>query len=107
MISNEEISNLYGEKFLNNLKENKFQAKMFIIKSGESYKNLKTLSERYDVAFQFGLDRNSIIIALGGGIGGDVSGFAAATRLREVSNIFRFQQHYYRWLIHLWEEKQE
>jgi len=78
VISNEEISNLYGEKFLNNLKDNKFQAKMFLIKAGESYKNLKTLSEIYDVAFEFGLDRNSIIIALGGGIVGDVSGFAAS-----------------------------
>ena len=64
VISNEEISNLYGEKFLNNLKDNQYQAKMFLIKAGESYKNLKTLSEIYDVAFEFGLDRNSIIIAL-------------------------------------------
>ncbi len=48
VISNEEISNLYGEKFLNNLKDNKFKAKMFLIKAGESYKNLKTLSEIYD-----------------------------------------------------------
>ena len=61
VISNEEISNLYGEKFLNNLEDNQFQAKMFLIKAGESYKNLKTLSEIYDVAFEFGLDRNSII----------------------------------------------
>ena len=44
VISNEEISNLYGEKFLNNLQDNKFQSKIFLIKAGESYKNLKTLS---------------------------------------------------------------
>jgi len=87
VISNEEISNLYGEKFLNNLKDNKFQAKMFLIKAGESYKNLKTLNEIYDVAFEFGLDRNSIIIALGGGIVGDISGFAAATWLRGIEYI--------------------
>ena len=87
VISNEEISNLYGEKFLNNLKDNKFQAKMFLIQAGESYKNLKTLSEIYDVAFEFGLDRNSTIIALGGGIVGDVSGFAAATWLRGIEYI--------------------
>ena len=87
VISKEEISNLYGEKFLNNLKDNKFQAKMFLIKAGESYKNLKTLSEIYDVAFEFGLDRNSIISALGGGSVGDVSGFAAATWLRGIEYI--------------------
>jgi len=84
VISNEEISNLYGEKFLNNLKDNQFQAKMFLIKAGETYKNLKTLSEIYDIAFEFSLDRNSIIIALGGGIVGDVCGFAAATWLRGI-----------------------
>ncbi len=82
VISNEEISNLYGEKFLNNLKENKFQSQIFLIKAGEPHKNLKTLNEIYNVAFEFGLDRNSIIIALGGGIVGDVSGLAAATWLR-------------------------
>ena len=51
VISNEEISNLYGEKFLSHLRDKKFQAKMFLIKAGESYKNLKTLSKIYDVAF--------------------------------------------------------
>ena len=87
VISNEEISNLYGEKFLNNLKDNNFKAQICLIKAGESHKNLKTLSEIYDVAFDFGLDRNSIIIALGGGIVGDVSGFAEATWLRGIEYI--------------------
>ncbi len=87
VISNEEISSLYGEKFLNHLKKNNFKAQIFLIKAGESHKNLKTLNEIYDVAFEFGLDRNSIIIALGGGIVGDVSGFAAATWLRGIDYI--------------------
>ena len=51
MISNEEISKLYGEKFLNHLKDNNFQAQIFLIKAGESNKNLKTLSEIYIFAF--------------------------------------------------------
>ncbi len=87
VISNEEISNLYGEKLLNYLRDDNFQAQLFLIKAGESYKNLTTLSEIYDVAFNFGLDRNSIIIALGGGIVGDVSGLAAATWLRGIEYI--------------------
>ena len=45
------------------------------------------MSEIYDIAFEFGLDRNSIIIALGGGIVGDESGFAAATWLRGIEYI--------------------
>ena len=87
IISNKEISNLYGEKFLKNLNDNNFRAQIFLIKAGESNKNLKTLSEIYDAAFEFGLDRNSLIIALGGGIVGDITGLAAATWLRGIDYI--------------------
>ena len=87
VISNKEISNLYGKKFLENLKENNFQAEILLIKEGESHKNLGTLSEIYNFAFEFGLDRNSLIIALGGGIVGDITGLAAATWLRGIEYI--------------------
>ena len=56
VISNKEISNLYGKKFLENLKENNFQAEILLIKEGESHKNLGTLSEIYNFAFEFGLE---------------------------------------------------
>ncbi len=87
VISNQEISILYGEKFLKNLKANNFQTELFLIKAGESYKNLETLSDIYNFAFEFGLDRNSLIIALGGGIVGDITGLAAATWLRGIEYI--------------------
>ena len=87
VISNEEISNLYGKNFLNDLKDNNFQVQIFLIKAGENHKNLKTLSDIYDAAFEFGLDRNSLIIAFGGGIVGDITGLAAATWLRGVDYI--------------------
>ena len=87
VISNAEISNLYGKNFLTNLKDNNFHAQIFLIKAGEAHKNLKTLSDIYDAAFEFGLDRNSLIIALGGGIVGDITGLAAATWLRGVDYI--------------------
>ena len=87
VISNKEISNLYNEEFLKNLKENNFQSQIFLIKSGESHKNMQTLSDIYNFAFEFGLDRNSLIIALGGGIVGDITGLAAATWLRGIEYI--------------------
>ena len=49
---------------------------------GEEYKNLETVSHLYDVAIGSRLDRTSFIIALGGGVVGDVAGFTAATFLR-------------------------
>lgn len=87
LITNKEISNLYGNTIINNLKNSKFQTKMFLIKEGETNKNLETLSKIYDAAFEFGLDRNSLIIALGGGIVGDITGLAAATWLRGIEYI--------------------
>ncbi len=87
VISNKEISDLYIEEFLKNLKDNNYQAKIFLIKAGELHKNLETLNEIYNVAFEFGLDRNSLIIALGGGIVGDITGLAAATWLRGIEYI--------------------
>ena len=87
IVSNKEISNLFCKKILNNLKKNNFHAEIFNIKAGESYKNLATLNDIYNAAFDFGLERNSLMIALGGGIVGDVTGFAAATWLRGIEYI--------------------
>ena len=87
IVSNKEISNLFGEKVLNSLKKYNFSANIFNIKAGESYKNLASLSDIYNTAFEFGLERNSLMIALGGGIVGDVTGFAAATWLRGIDYI--------------------
>ena len=87
VISNKEISDLYIEEFLKTLKGNNYQVQIFLIKAGELYKNVETLIEIYNFAFEFGLDRNSLIIALGGGIVGDITGLAAATWLRGIDYI--------------------
>ena len=86
-ISNKEISDLYIEEFLKPLKRNNYQVQIFLIKAGELHKNVETLIEIYNFAFEFGLDRNSLIIALGGGIVGDITGLAAATWLRGIDYI--------------------
>ena len=87
VISNKEISDLYIEEFLKPLKGNNYQVQIFLIKAGELHKNVETLIEIYNFAFEFGLDRNSLIIALGGGIVGDITGLAAATWLRGIDYI--------------------
>ena len=87
IVSNKEISVLFGKKLLNNLKKFNFSAEIFNIKAGESHKNLSSLNDIYNAAFTFGIDRNSIMIALGGGIVGDVTGFAAATWLRGIEYV--------------------
>ena len=87
IISNQEIANLFGNNLLENLQKHNYFAKIFIIKAGESYKNIDTLNEIYDEAFEYGMERGSLMIALGGGIVGDITGFASATWLRGLDYI--------------------
>src|SRR5699024_9349766 len=58
-----------------------------IISSGEQSKNIETYYKLQTEAIQNGLDRHSLIIALGGGVVGDLAGFVAATFLRGVDYI--------------------
>ena len=87
IISNKEISNLYGKIILKSLRSNNYFAEIFIIEAGETYKNIETLNKIYDAAFEYGLERGSLMIALGGGIVGDITGLAAATWLRGIDYI--------------------
>ena len=53
--------------------------------AGERYKTHTSIQKIYDAALGFGLERKSAMVALGGGVIGDMTGFAAATWLRGVS----------------------
>jgi len=59
----------------------------FSFEAGEKSKNLDIISEFYKFFIQKGLDRKSVLIALGGGVVGDMTGFAAATYMRGVKFI--------------------
>ncbi len=54
------------------------------IPDGEEYKSIETLKSIYDHLIEFGFDRKSYLLALGGGVVGDIAGFAAATYLRGI-----------------------
>ena len=55
-----------------------------LIADGERFKNLQTVGKIYDALIRLRADRSSALIAIGGGIVGDVAGFAAATYLRGI-----------------------
>jgi 3-dehydroquinate synthase len=57
---------------------------MVEIPDGEEYKSFETLKSIYDRLIEFGFDRGSLLLALGGGVVGDIAGFAAATYLRGI-----------------------
>jgi len=60
-------------------------AKSIVVPAGEEHKNLETISHLWKSFLQNGLDRKSTVIALGGGVIGDMTGFAAATYMRGIN----------------------
>ena len=85
VISNPEIFNYYGKAVVNSLGKAGFKVFFHLIPAGETYKNLDSISQVYDVALKHRLERSSTLLALGGGVIGDMTGFAAATWLRGIN----------------------
>jgi len=84
LISDRTVYKLYGEVVLQSLVEQGWQVEVLSIEPGEQSKTLDQAARLYDAAVEAGLDRNSPVIALGGGVPGDLAGFVAATYLRGV-----------------------
>ncbi|EQG75685.1 3-dehydroquinate synthase family protein [Clostridioides difficile DA00165] len=79
IVTDENIAKLYLDKVKNNLSESGFEIKSLILKSGEETKSFNTLPKIYDSLLDFKLTRKDLIITLGGGVIGDLGGFAAAS----------------------------
>lgn len=82
IVSNETVAPLYLEKTQSMLSGLKHEA--VILPDGEKYKNLEVLNQIYDGLLRNRFDRNTTVIALGGGVVGDMAGFAAASYQRGV-----------------------
>jgi len=85
LISNPEIFSHYGKTVISSLKTAGFEVYTHLIPAGEPHKKLASVQQIYDVALENRLERTSTFIALGGGVIGDMTGFAAATWLRGVN----------------------
>ncbi len=84
LVSDTTVYKLYGEDVINGLRKEGWQVSVALLKPGERAKSLKNADRLYDQAIGHGLDRSSPLIALGGGVVGDLAGFVAATYLRGV-----------------------
>ncbi|MFM7885945.1 MAG: 3-dehydroquinate synthase [Pseudanabaena sp.] len=84
IVSNPIIYKHYGEIVLNSLTDAGFDVAHLILPAGERFKNANSLQKIYDAALEHRLERSSAIVALGGGVIGDMSGYAAATWLRGI-----------------------
>ena len=81
VVTNPTVKKLYGKYF------EKARTYFAVIEDGEIFKNIKSYEKIIDKACEIGLERKDVIIALGGGVVGDIAGFVAATYLRGVDYI--------------------
>jgi 3-dehydroquinate synthase len=84
VITNETVGPLHAGPLLTSLREAGFEPTRIDIPDGEQFKTLDTVADLYDQLVEAKLDRRSPIIALGGGVVGDVAGFVAVSYLRGV-----------------------
>jgi 3-dehydroquinate synthase len=84
IVSNPVIYKHYGETVETSLSDAGFDVAHLILPAGERFKTANSLQKIYDAALAHRLERSSMIVALGGGVIGDMSGYAAATWLRGI-----------------------
>ena len=87
IVSNPTVFSLYGEQVSDSLKKAGFDVVTVTIPDGEEYKDLLWVQHIYDELLDHKLDRSSALVALGGGVIGDITGFAASTYMRGISYI--------------------
>ena len=87
VISDSNVAALYKWRVINSLSQEGFEVTTHVFPAGEESKNLNTIAEMYNTLANFGMTRKDIVVALGGGVTGDMAGFAAATYLRGIDFI--------------------
>ena len=84
IITDSHVSSLYGDEVMELLKGKCRKHVLFSFPAGEENKTLDTVKEIYTFLIREGFDRKDLLIALGGGVVGDIAGYTAATYLRGV-----------------------
>lgn len=84
VISNRKVFHLYGPRVVGSLEANNFRVTPWLMGDGERFKTLTTAEKALQVLGSASLERTDAVVALGGGVVGDLAGFAAATYLRGI-----------------------
>jgi len=84
VIADDHVASLYGTTLVKSLREADLTAEVFTFAQGEESKNLQTFTDLSRRLARAGFDRSDVLIALGGGVTGDLTGFIAASYLRGV-----------------------
>lgn len=84
IVSNPVVASLYADALAAGLSAEGLDAHTFTVPAGEEYKTLETVITIYAALLDARIDRSGVVVALGGGVVGDMAGFAAATYLRGI-----------------------
>ena len=84
IITDEHVASLYLDAVQTSLEKAGFENIAFVFPEGESSKNLETVNQAYEFLVKEDMTRSDGIIALGGGVVGDLAGFVAATYMRGI-----------------------
>lgn len=82
IVTDENVAPLYLEEFTKKINSAFKELSTIVLSGGEEHKTLSEIEKIYEAALTFGLQRKDFMIALGGGVVGDMCGFASATYLR-------------------------
>jgi 3-dehydroquinate synthase len=84
LISNKRVFHLYGKDVISSLKRPGLQIFEWLMPEGERFKSFRMLEEAVIFLAEHGFERNDLVVALGGGVVGDLAGFSAAVYLRGI-----------------------
>ena len=84
VVSDNHVASLYGTRLVELLQSGGYFAQLVEIPAGEETKTMETVQYIWNNFLDYGLERTSTVVALGGGVVGDLAGFAAATFLRGI-----------------------
>ncbi len=84
IVSDDTVFSLYGERVKNSLKNSGFSCCEYVFPHGEASKSLENFGKIQEFCAENGITRTDLFVALGGGVTGDLTGFAASTYLRGV-----------------------
>ncbi len=87
VVTNPDVSKPYSSSFIKSIQNEGYEPRLLTIEAGEDQKTTESIALIHDAAYEHKLERGSLMIALGGGVIGDMVGFAAATWLRGISFI--------------------
>jgi 3-dehydroquinate synthase len=84
LVTDANVAALYLAPALESLRGAGFEVKSIVVPAGESSKTLQRAGQLYDEMLRAGIDRGSVVVALGGGVVTDLGGFVAATYMRGI-----------------------